>query len=468
MKTPIYDFAKAYAEGDFVRGHMPGHKGVGPLGCEKLDLTEISGADELYLPEGIIAESERYAAELFGTGRTLYSTEGSSQCICAMLYLARLHWMKNNKKSTSRPVVVSGRNCHKAFLRGAALLDFDVEWLYDEADGEGCSLTRCEVSENQVESVLERIRERGESAAAVYVTSPDYLGGTVKLSGIAAKAHKYGVVMIADNAHGAYLRFLGDKSNPHPMEDAVGQDEAGFVDLCCDSAHKTLPTLTGGAYLHINKRAPDMFLREAVRAMAMFGSTSPSYLILESLDLTNAYIADEYDKKLTSAVDRTNSLKQRLTDCGWKIYPSDPLKLTLCTSEYGCSGFEVQSLLEKSGIFVEYASRDYVVLMLTPSNKMSDWDRIGSALMGIKRKNPILHRSFKVLKHEKVMTIRSASMFPSEKISTAKAAGRILASPSVSCPPAVSVVMMGERITPEDVEIMEYYGISSVEVVDSD
>ncbi len=335
MKTPIYDFAKAYAEGDFVRAHMPGHKGRGPLGCEKFDLTEISGADELYFPEGIIAESERCASEIFGSGATLYSTEGSSQCICAMLYLARLWWMENNRKSTSRPVVVSGRNCHKAFLRAAALLDFDVEWLYDE--GWGYSLTRCMVSEGQVESALARIQARGETAAAVYVTSPDYLGTVVELGKIVAKAHEYGAVMIVDNAHGGYLRFLGDERYPHPMEiggerrlsgeisteegaeklgkrvslrektsdeeeeEKLGKrvslrgnlsDElaggGGFVDLCCDSAHKTLPVLTGGAYLHISRLAPEMFFREAKRAMGMFGSTSPSYLILESLDLANA------------------------------------------------------------------------------------------------------------------------------------------------------------------------------------
>ncbi len=456
MKTPIYDFAKSYAEGDFVRAHMPGHKGQDFLGCEKFDLTEITGADELYCPGGIIAESERNATANFGTGATLYSTEGSSQCICAMLYLARLRWMENNRKSTSRPVVVSGRNSHRAFLRAAALLDFDVEWLYDES--EGYSLTRCAVSEAQVEAALAGIRARGGTAAAVYVTSPDYLGTTVDFEKIAGKAHEYGAVMIVDNAHGGYFRFLGDERFPHPME-------AG-VDLCCDSAHKTLPVLTGGAYLHINKTAPELFVREAKRAMAMFGSTSPSYLILESLDLANSYICDGYGEKLTLAVGRTDELKLALAGAGWKIYPSDPLKLTLCAAEYGYSGGEIQAALEKSGIFVEYASRDYVVLMLTPSNRPSDWGRIGSALLEIKRKNPIFRKAFKSVKHEAVLSIREAAMLPAVKVSAECAAGRILASPSVSCPPAVSPVMMGERIVPADVEIMEYYGIGAVDVVE--
>ena len=81
MEGPIADFLRAYAASHTARFHMPGHKGHGPLGCEALDITEIQGADSLYEASGIIAQSERNAAALFGTGRTLYSTEGSSQCI---------------------------------------------------------------------------------------------------------------------------------------------------------------------------------------------------------------------------------------------------------------------------------------------------------------------------------------------------------------------------------------------------
>ena len=87
MNTPIADFVRRYAASDTSRLHMPGHKGRAFLGCESLDITEINGADALYEADGIIAESESYAASLFGTAKTLYSTEGSSQCIRAMLYL---------------------------------------------------------------------------------------------------------------------------------------------------------------------------------------------------------------------------------------------------------------------------------------------------------------------------------------------------------------------------------------------
>ena len=131
ITTPIWDFVKTYAESNSTRLHMPGHKGQDFLGCESFDITEISGADSLYEANGIIAESENNASNLFGSGRTLFSTEGSSQCIRAMIYLAMLNKRKKSKDS-KRPVIAAVRNAHKAFVYAAALLDIDVIWLWPE------------------------------------------------------------------------------------------------------------------------------------------------------------------------------------------------------------------------------------------------------------------------------------------------------------------------------------------------
>ena len=130
MDTPICEFVRKYAESDTIRLHMPGHKGKNLLGVEHLDITEIDGADSLYEASGIIQKSEENASRLFGCP-TFYSTEGSSQCIRAMLYLA-LVWAKERGKP---PVIAAGRNAHKTFLTGAALLDFDVMWLYPKDGG---------------------------------------------------------------------------------------------------------------------------------------------------------------------------------------------------------------------------------------------------------------------------------------------------------------------------------------------
>ena len=219
MTTPVWDFLKGYRrEG---RLHMPGHKGAGPLGCERWDITEVAGADSLYEASGIIAESEGNAAALFGSGATFYSTEGSSQCIKAMLFLALRH-----RPAGTPPVILAARNVHKSFVHAAALLDFEPLWLWPE---EGTSsLCACPVTAEGLERAL---RALPAPPAAVYVTSPDYLGNLADISALAAVCHAHGTLLLADNAHGAYLRFLSPSL--HPLDQGA--------DLCCDSAHKTLP-----------------------------------------------------------------------------------------------------------------------------------------------------------------------------------------------------------------------------------
>ena len=138
MNTPVADFVRRYAESGTARLHMPGHKGRPFLGCEPLDLTEIPGADALFEASGILAESEANAGALFGSGRTGYSTEGSSHAIRAMLYLA-----VTNRPAGSSATVVAARNVHRAFVSAAALLDLEVVWLWPE---ESRSLCGCPVS----------------------------------------------------------------------------------------------------------------------------------------------------------------------------------------------------------------------------------------------------------------------------------------------------------------------------------
>ena len=141
MNTPIFDFVRKYASDDGVRLHMPGHKGNAFLGCEQFDITEIKGADELYAADGIIAESERGASALFNTARTLYSTEGSSQCIRAMIYLAATESTEKRRK-----YILAARNVHKTFIYALALCDVDVLWISGKTDSVcSCEITACDV-----------------------------------------------------------------------------------------------------------------------------------------------------------------------------------------------------------------------------------------------------------------------------------------------------------------------------------
>ena len=232
MTTPIVDFVRSYAQSGTARLHMPGHKGQSLLGFEPLDITEIRGADELYAPEGIIAESEANATRLFGTAHSYYSTEGSSQCIRAMLFLA----LQGAPQSGKRPVLLAARNAHKALLYAAALLDFDIRWLWPSAQAEG-ALCSCPVTAEALTGALHALAQQGISPFGVYVTSPDYLGGVQDIPALAAVCRAQGVPLLVDNAHGAYLRFL--PQNCHPIAQGAA--------MCCDSAHKTLPVVTGGA-----------------------------------------------------------------------------------------------------------------------------------------------------------------------------------------------------------------------------
>ena len=444
MNTPIADFVRAYAASGGARFHMPGHKGAPLLGCEALDITEISGADSLYEASGVIAESEKNASALFGSAGTFYSTEGSSQCIRAMLALAV--W---NAPGNTRPAVLAARNVHKAFLYAAALLDFDVIWLYPEEPSR--SLCACPVTPENLEKTLSALPVL---PAAVYITSPDYLGGQCDISALAEVSHRHGVPLLVDNAHGAYLRFL--TPSLHPLD--LG------ADLCCDSAHKTLPVLTGGAYLHVSSAAPAAFAENARRALALFGSTSPSYLILQSLDLCNRYLAEDYPRRLAETAARVEETRNRLRRNRWVIWDTDPLKLTIDCAASGWDGPALAQKLRESGIECEYCDRDDLVLMCTPENPPEDFRRLLACLS--ENRNPSRLRSpLPIARGEAVCSIRQAMFLPHETVPAEKALGRVCGAPTVGCPPAIPIAAAGERIGPEAAALFARYGIPSVEVL---
>ncbi len=443
MNTPIFDFVRANAIKNPVRFHMPGHKGNRFLGVESWDITEIAGADELYVADGIIGESERNAASLFGSGKTLYSTEGSSQCIRAMLYLAAVA-----AKSEGRKTVLAARNAHKTFLYALALCDLDVAWLTPEDSGSLCS---CPLTARDVEAAL----ESAEAAPiAVYITTPDYLGGLLPVREIAGVCHRYGMPLLVDNAHGAYLKFLPESL--HPMD-------AG-ADLCCDSAHKTLPVLTGGAYLHIGKTAPQGFAENAKVAMALFGSTSPSYLTLCSLDLCNRYLTGQFCAKLYKGAERTDKARSLMTENGWQVLENtEPMKLTLLAPE-GLDGTEIADLLRRANIECEYADKEHVVLMPSSETKTTDLQKLVTALG--KNKLPLREPFPFTLPPAKVaMTVREAIFSPAETVPTEKALGRVCAAPTVSCPPAIPIAISGEIIDRERLELFRHYDVKTVLVV---
>ena len=437
VSTPIYDFISSYVSSSPARFHVPGHKGAALLGPEPLDLTEVAGADDLYAPDGIIADSQRNAAALFGTAATFYSAEGSSLCIRAMLHLLLTH----RPAGTPRRILAA-RNVHRSFISAAALLDADVSWLYPETMGSPLS---CLIPPDALDRAL---TELCEPPAAVYVTSPDYLGSMQDISALAEVCHRHGSLLAVDNAHGAYLHFLPEPQ--HPLD--LG------ADICCDSAHKTLPVLTGGAYLHLSGRCPAAMIDDGPSALSLFGSSSPSYLILTSLDLANAALASGLPDQLRQTRDLTESTKAALMKAGWLVHLSDPLRITLRTD-----GAAVAARLRAGGVEPEYADPDHVVLMVSPGNTAKDHfamrDALGQAVL------PPSSALTQMVRGMPVLTMRQALLGRRQNVRIEDAVGRVCADVSAACPPAVPPVMPGERISEEHVILFRHYGIGAVSVV---
>ncbi|MBQ7144781.1 MAG: amino acid decarboxylase [Oscillospiraceae bacterium] len=515
MTTPIADFITAYASAAPLRLHMPGHKGIGPLGCERFDVTEVAGADALYEAAGIIRESEDNASALFGSARTLYSTEGASQCVRAMVYLALTH-----RAPDAAPRILAARNAHRSFISACALCGAEVDWLWPETEGDG--LLACPVTPEGLTRALNALPEK---PAAVYVTSPDYLGNLADVSGLAKACHLHGIPLLVDNAHGAYLRFLSPEAvsdcrgasrsaraaeqdmlcrggSPEPPAGRAAEGGGPCVELCspateqepfpppagegaaaaagegetlpyrrvslhpldagadlvCDSAHKTLPVLTGGAWLHISKAAAPRFADPAKRAMALFGSTSPSYLTLASLDRCNALLAGEWPGRLAKAARDCEMLKDALRGLGWTLGEGDPLRVTLY-----CDGKAAAQRLRARGIEPEYAGPEALVLMLTPEVAETARTRVPAALgandLPPAPPPPVLP------KPERVLPPRGAMLAPQVRVPAAESVGRVCGAPTVGCPPAVPIVAAGERIPPEAAEAFRYYGVESVDCV---
>ncbi len=443
MNTPICDFVKKYSEKAPLRLHIPGHKGKKLLGFEQYDITEIEGADSLYDSFGIIAESEKNASALFGCD-TFYSAEGSSQCIRAMCDLI----CRYAKESRRRPLIAAARNVHRTFLSAAALLDFEVVWVFPENEG---SYLSCGLS---AEYLDEFFSSQVQKPIAFYLTSPDYTGKTADIAEISRVCRKHGVLLAVDAAHGAYMKFLPHSTFPTDIG----------ADICCSSAHKTLPALTGAAYLHISKTAPEGFSRQAKQSLALFGSTSPSYLILQSLDALNGYLST-YSEKLARFTSKAALLKNRLNAQGYSLFGEEPLKLTLRPKGYGYRGYELAQELSAHNLFCEFADPDFTVLTLTPELCDEELRLLENTLLNIPKKAAVCEYPPQISKATPALSIRDALLSPSQSVSVKECEGRILADASVACPPAVPVLVSGELIDRCARDAFDYYGINQISVV---
>lgn len=419
---------------------MPGHKGAGILGFEGMDLTEIYGADELFAAEGIIKESEQNASNLFGCP-TYYSTQGSTLCIQTMCTIL----CQDAKSKGKKPKILAGRNAHRSFIHAAALLDFEIEWLYGNSDYLSCKIHAEDLEKAIIESL----------PTAVYLTNPDYLGNLLDIKSLASVCKKHNVLLAIDNAHGAYLRFLKDSLYPIDLG----------ADLCCDSAHKTLPVLTGGAYLHLSDSLNQVWKNDVKHFMEYFSSTSPSYLIMASLDAANEVLDTTFKNSMFECIQRVDGLKNTLVQHGYTILSGEPMKITISTKEFGYTGNEIANLLMECDIYPEFYDSDYIVLMPSPYNTKDDLKRLETCLCGIEGKPILVNKPPKLEQSKKAMNVRQALFSSSITLDVSKSLGQVCSSVTVSCPPAILPVIPGEVISESSIEVMKYYGIETIRVV---
>lgn len=461
MKLPISDFLDRYdADKEIIRLHMPGHKGKFE-DCSD-DITEVYGADSLYEADSIIYESEKLTSQLFDTRRTFYSTEGSSQVIKSMCYLALKHASEvTGIYSRGDYVIAASRNAHKSFINASILLGFDIAWLPSEDDD--YSICKCSVTPEGLRAFLTNLKKHTDKTlAAVFVTSPDYLGNMLDIKGLAEVAHEFDTLLICDNAHGSYLKFVGE--DLHPI--SLG------ADMTTDSAHKTLPVLTGGAYMHISKNAPAGLENPARQGMLLFGSTSPSYKIMKSMDKALGRINPQQYKE---AAEHLAKLKSDLRDIGMKIYGKEPLKLTLDLRDMDLDGNYLFKEMRARKIICEYGEPDFVVTMWSPFNRFpEDTDRFLKAVKEImatkepeseKRNNEnIRHKKFSL---PEVVYQPYETIFMQKKIVKVNEdlIGEIAADNLTGCPPAITPVIAGERIDKNIVDIMNFYGVEEIGVI---
>ncbi|MDL2253977.1 amino acid decarboxylase [Ruminococcaceae bacterium OttesenSCG-928-I18] len=424
-KTPFFDRAARLAElraRFFVPGHKGNAKAIAPFGSVlRYDLTEIKGADDLSHPSGPLAESEGNMAKVYGSGASLYSASGATSCIEAMLGLFL---------APEAPVVMA-RGCHMAALRSLVFTGARPVWV-QTAEGR--------LRPEDLAPVLEKY-----PGAPVYLTSPDYYGRMSEVEALSCVCAAAGSPLLVDNAHGAHLRFL--RPDRHPL--SLG------ADATADSAHKTLPCLTGAALLHLREEGLAQRAREMLN---LYSSTSPSYLVLESLDLCAGLLLEKKPDFAGAAerlAEAAASFTHLLVPC------DDPMKLCLCPQRAGWEADVVLGALEKAGIFPEFYDGRNLVLMAGPYNHPEDFHSLSRALSPFRQKDRVcLSEEPPLPLPRQVCTPRQAFFAPRERVSVKRAAGRVR-----RCPPGVPLVVPGERISGEAAQALGAGGILALDVL---
>lgn len=455
--TPLLTALQNHAAGSPASFHTPGHK------CSRsvldqmgdilsLDLTELEDTDSLFEAGGVIVQAETLTAALFDAKKTLFSAGGCTLALQTMMALAVPMGGK----------VIAGRMIHRAAVNAMALLDIKPVWVYPSINTNGINdKTNTDSKENDtplpgglsVEDIAHTLRQNPD-ADAVYITSPDYFGTLSDIEGIAKVCRRRHIPLLVDNAHGSHLRFVDRALDPIVCGAAIS----------AYSAHKTLPVLTGGAWLHIGD---ETYSANAKQTMAVFGSTSPSYPVMASLDLTRAWLDSQGASAFCTLAKKVKDINGYAQQLGF-ILPSgqrDPVRITLSSLGLGLTGTDLSALLAQKGIVAEYADHNHIVLIPTPFNQDSDFERLVYALKDVPRSSPIQPKAYGISRPYGTMPLRKAMFSPFERITAAQSIGRVAAETACPCPPGIPLVIPGEKIDKITANILSGYGILDVKVV---
>lgn len=374
-RAPLLEKLVQHARANFVRAHVPGHKGRGGDGLEgqaglsqvmQIDWTEVPGLDNLHDPQSVIREAEELASACFGADVTRFLVGGSTAGnLAAVLALCQ-----------RGDILIVQRDSHQSVLNGIALAGAKAVFLPALTDPvSGLPLP---VRTEHIVEALERYPE----AKGVFLTCPNYYGIGGNLREVANAVHTYGKPLIVDEAHGAHYGFHPDLP---PSALSCG------ADLVIQSTHKMLTALTMGGMIHLKRgRIPEERL---MRVLAMVQSSSPSYPIMASLDLARRVVATSGKQKIERALQAVYRLRDKIVQSGyWELNPlrqkegitQDPFKLTLRDRQEGRSGLQLQAELERLGCLVEMADPERVLFAFSLMTTPDDTERIVQALTALR------------------------------------------------------------------------------------
>lgn len=446
--TPIYDAICAYTQTEPLPFHMPGHKlgkGIPEYflnNIATLDITEIPGTDNLHSPSGPIKEAQELAASAFGADRTFFLVNGST---CGM------HAIISSVCKPGQKLLVT-RDCHKSVLGGMFLAGVEPIFVMPEFCKE-FGIMACITA-----AAVEKALAANPDATGVVLTRPNYYGICCDLESIAGIVHSYGKILAVDEAHGAHLRF----SSRLP----IAAMDAG-ADICVQSAHKTLPAFTQGAYLHVKGDRVDIDRLEFM--LDILQTTSPSYILMAFLDIARGIMQEDGEQLLNKLVSDIQLFKDEASEVkGLRFLEDsdilqgrlDKTRIVANIEGLGLTGYEAQKLLRKDyRVEIEMSDFTNIVAIATTADDEATLGRFFKAVSGIGKKygceKKILYPEQTEFINPSVrLGINEALKTKIEEIELKKATGRICRSIIAPYPPGIPLVFPGEVITSDIIDYL--------------